>query len=447
MTPPPGTPLGRRAIALASLAALVALTAPSTPAIAQLPAQGTFAISPSRRDLVGQPPVTLVPTRVSNTTPDSYDVRVFPVLLAQDLTGAFQFDERPPPLNTARTILNVSPSRFRLAPGQSHDVGLRWQLLPLGTRAAYVGVVFEGQPRRKGTSVPVISRLLSINFLRLPGRYHPDGVFTALHVIQFAPRVLRVLPRVRNTGDIIDTPRHGRLTINDSSGRTVYKTTWSGDVILPGAQREFPIDVHQILPAGRYTGHAAMSFGAHRHTTISTAFTLVGPNQLPTPSVKINNFAAHGEIGHPAHVSGHVQSTGTAPVNLDLTLSLYRVTGGLPEAKPLASQQLHISDLAPGGTRPLDVKMARRLANGEYHVVAQYTDPTGAPRQLTSDFAASQDQGLFDRLKRFLDHHIALIILAIASLALALLAFRRQRRLESELRKAKAERNQDTPPS
>jgi hypothetical protein len=447
MTPPPGIRLPRRALALASLAVLGAFAAASVPAIAQLPAEGTFAISPSRRDLVGQPPVTLVPTRVSNTTPDSYDVRVFPVLLTQNLTGAFQFDETPRPLNAARAILGVSPSRFRLAPGESREVGLRWELLPRGTRAAYVGVVFQGQPRRNGTSVPVISRLLSINFLRLPGRYHPDGVFSALHVIQFAPRVLRVQPRVRNTGDIIDTPRHGRVTVHDSTGRTVYKTSWTGDVILPGAEREFPIAVHQILPAGSYTAHATMSFGAHRDAKISTTFTLVGPNQLPTPSVQINDFAAHGEIGHSARVSGHVQSTGTAPVNLDLTVSLFRVTGGLAQPRPLASRQLHISDLAPGRTRALDVELSRRLANGEYHVVAQYTDPTGAPRQLTSDFAASQHQGLLDRIKRFFDHHTALIILALAATALALLAFRRQRRLESELRQAKAERNQHTPPS
>ncbi|HEY8867691.1 MAG TPA: hypothetical protein VIM22_12205 [Solirubrobacteraceae bacterium] len=372
---------------------------------------------------------------------------MFPVLLRQDLTGAFQFDERPPPLKAARTILRVSPSRFRLVPGQSRAVGLRWELLPLGARAAYVGVVFQGQRRLKGgRSVPVISRLLSINFMRLPGHYHPNGVFSALHAIQFAPLVLRFLPRVRNTGDIVGSPKHGRLAISDSTGRTVYKTRWTGDVILPRAERDFPIDVHQILPAGSYTAHAMMSFGANRRAEISKAFRLVGPNQLPTPGVKINDFAAHGEVGRPAHVSGHVKSTGTAPANLDFSLSLFRVTGGLADAKPLASGQLHFSALAPGSTRSLDVDLTRRLASGEYHVVAQYTDSTGTPQQLTSDFAASPHRGLFDRLWRFFDRHALLIILVIALIAVAVLVFRllrRQRRLESELRKAKGERDQE----
>jgi hypothetical protein len=449
----PSNSLRHLAVALASaLVFVVALTGVSIPAaVAQGSGEGTFAISPSRRDLVGRPPLTLDPTRVSNTTQDSYDVRVFPVLLRQDLTGAFQFDETPPPLNTARRILHVSPLRFQLAPGESREVGLGWELLPLGARAAYLGVVFQGQRRLKGgRSVPVISRLLSINFLRLPGRYHPNGVFSALHATQFAPRVLRILPRVRNTGDIIDAPRRGRLAITDATGRTVYRTRWPGDVILPRAEREFPIDVRQILPAGSYTAHATMSFGANRRAETSTAFTLIGPNQLPTPALKINDFAAHGEIGDHARVGGHVQSAGTAPANLDLTVSLFRVTGGLASAKPLASRQLHFSALAPGSKRTLDVELNTRLKSGQYHVVARYTDPTGAPQQLTSDFAATPHRGLFAQIRQFFDRHTWPIILVITLIAVAVIVsrlFRRQRRLEAELRAAKARRGRNTPPS
>jgi hypothetical protein len=359
------------AVALASLAvSLPVLEAPSIPAAtARASAGGTFAISPSRRDLAGRPPVTLAPTRVSNTTRESYDVRVFPVLLRQGLTGAFQFDESPRPLNAARTILRVSPSRFGLAPGQSRKVRLRWELLPRGARATYVGVVFQGQARLKGGRlVPVISRLLSINFMRLPGHYHPSGAFTALRAIQFAPRVLRFLPRVKNTGDIVGSPKHGRLSINDSTGRTVYKTSWPGDVILPGAERDFPIDVKQILPAGGYTAHAMMSFGATRHAVISTAFTLAGPNKLLAPGAKINDSAAHAHdrVGRPAHVGGPEQST-------------------------------------------------------------------------------SAHRGLLDRLLLFFGRHWLLIILLVALIAVGVLVFhllRRQRRLEDELRKVKAERDQ-----
>lgn len=449
----PSIRLRRRVVAFALCAtSLLALGGPSIPAAAaQGAADGAFSISPSRRDLVGRPPATLIPTRVSNTTKDTYDVRVFPVLLRQDLSGAFGFDDSPRPLMAARRILRVSASRFRLAPGQSRKVGLRWELLPLNARAAYIGVIFQGQRRvAGGGSVPVVGRLLSINFLRLPGRHHPKGRFSALRVIQSAPKKLRILARVENTGDIVESPKRARLTIRDLAGRTVYKTGWKGDVVLPRAERDFPIDLRKVLPAGRYTAQAVMRFGATRRAKISTAFTLVGPNLLPTPGVKINDFAALGEVGRTAHVSGQVKSTGTAPAKLGLALSLFRVTGGLAGDKPLAIRTLRFSALAPGSTRSLDVDLGGRLARGDYRVVAKYTDPTGAPQEITSDFAATTRRGLLERIKLFFDRNTTLIVLGIAVLVIAALVFlllRRQRRLEAELRKVKSEQAQDGPPS
>jgi len=433
-----------RDLAVASLALLVVALAVPT-ARAQVAANGTFSITPSRRDLVGRPPVTLLPTRVSNTTQQTYDVRVFPVLLHQNLSGAFQFAETPIPLGEARMILGVSPSQFQLAPGRSREVALRWELLRIRAREAYIGIIFQGQARiAGGGSVPVITRLLSINFLRLPGQYRSNGAFTALPVIQFAPHVIRILPRVKNTGDVVDSPQHARLAITDSAGRTVYRAPFTADVILPRAEREFPIDVQQALPAGSYMAHAVMSFGATRRAVISSAFTLTGPNQLTAPAVEISDFAAHGEVGRPALITGRVHSTGTTPANVDLTVSLSRVIGGLAETTPLTSKLLHFAALAPGTTRALRAELAKKLADGHYHVLAQYTDPTGASQQLTSDFAAVHRRSFVDRLRLYFDRNAPLIIGAIALIAVAILVFilvRRQRRLEAELRRVKAEQD------
>lgn len=443
------TTRGRRgAIVAASVGPLlVALTLAWVPvAGAQAGAAGAFSISPSRRDLVARPPVGLVATRVANTTAQSYDVRVFAVLLGQDLSGAFRFSETPAPLRTARAILGLAPSRFRLAAGGSRAVALRWKQLPLRTRAAYIGVVFQGRARVKGgRAVPVISRLLSINFLRRPGRYHARGAFSVLHAGQFAPRALRFLPRVRNTGDIVAAPQRGRLTIRDATEHVVSRARWVGDVILPGAQREFPVDVRRVLPAGRYRATATMRFGGRRRS-ISRPFTLVGPSALPTPRVRISAFAAHGDVGEPAHLSGKVQSTGTAPATIDLTISLFRVTRGLPGPRPLATRRLRYTALAPGARRAVDADLARGLVEGQYRAVARYTDPTGAPQQITSDFAAAPHRGWADRLNRFVDRHALLLVVMIAVLVILLLLvllLGRQRRLVSELRAARAARDDE----
>ncbi len=426
---------------------MVALAGPfASPAPAQQLAPGTFSISPSRRDLVGRPPATLLPTNVSNTTRDTYAVHVFPVLLSQNLSGAFQFREDPAGLNDARNVLSAMPSDFTLAPGQTRQVALRWQLVPLNSRAAYLGVVFQGQPKVKGGSVQVVSRLLSVNFLRLPGTYHPSGVFTALHAVQFAPQKLRLLLRVKNTGDIVATPERGRVAIREAGGRVVFKGPWTGDVVLPGAQREFPVDVIPLLPGGSYVATAVMTFGANHNVKISVPFQLVGPNSLPTPAVRVDAFAAHGDIGGSAHVSGRVLSTGSAATNLDLGMSLYRVTNGQAAAAPLSTRTVSFPGLAPQSERALSADLPGRLSAGEYRVVAHYTDPTGAPQEITSDFASTARQGFLDRLKLFFDRHTTVLLVGLIGLVLLVLVMvllRRQRRLQAELRSARQSRGSD----
>lgn len=408
-------------------------------------AAGTFSITPSRRDVAGRPPVTLAPTQVRNTTGDSYDVRVFPVLLRQGLSGAFQFDETQRPLNAARTILDVTPSRFRLAPGGSREVALRWHLLPLSSRAAYVGIVFQGQARtRDGRSVPVISRLLSINFLRLPGRYRRSGEFTALSATQLRPRALSLLARVKNTGNAVGSPSHGRITINDSTGRRVYRARWRGDVILPKAQRDFPIDLRRVLPAGTYKAHVAMRFGASRREKIVDSFTLAGPGQLAAPRVKVSELGSQGEVGGRAKVTARVRNSGTAAAGLDLSLSLFAVRAGQPRAAPLASGRIRISSVAAGGGEVLQQELGGKLASGQYRVLARYRDEAGALQELTSDFEATRHRGLLERLRLFADRNAVLIAVVLAAFAIAVFAFvllRRQRRLEAELQRLRALRD------
>lgn len=423
--------------------AAVALFGAADTATAAVPDPGTFSISPSRQNVVGRPPVSLASTLVKNTTKQPYDVQVTPVLLSQNLTGAFTFSEQPGALRDALMVLRPLPARFRLAPGQSRTVVLRWLLLPRAKRAAYVGVLFRGQARDgSGRSIPVVTRLLSTNFLRVPGRYDRRGALTALHVGQFAPGTLRVVPRVANTGDVIGAPTHGRLAIRNARGKTVYRTRWTADVVLPGAARDVPIDLHTRLPAGRYTAVAAMTFGSTANAKRTTRFTLVAPNTLPTPAIAIDGFAAHGQAGRHPTVSGVVRSVGTAPASLAMSISIYRVTNGLPDATALATAQVRDTALAPGSRRPFVKPLAVKLVPGQYHVVADYTDATGAPQQLTSDFAAVRPRSLIDRIRLYITRHELLLTLLAAGAIIAVILLtlgRRQRRLQAELRDLKGD--------
>jgi hypothetical protein len=410
---------------------------------------GTFSIGPSRRNVIARPPVALAPTRVSNSTRQPYDVKVFPVVLRQQLSGAFAFDETADALRTARTILGVTPAHFRLAPGEARMVKVDWNLLPLHADAAYVGIVFQGQPRLpSGRSVPVISRLLSINLLRLPGHRHRSGRFTALHVVQAGPRALRLVARVKNTGDVVGIPQHGRFIVRDAGGRAVTDGHWTGDVVVPGAEREFPIELRKQLPAGDYTARVAMRFGPGHDRKVGVRFRLASPGTLAAPAVDVTAFGAHGEVGEAARVSARIRSTGTAMAGVDLGLSVFRVTGGTPEARPVATRRLRLRDLRPGTTSRVGVGLAGPLARGSYHVVARWRDATGTAQVLTTDFAAAPHRSLLDRVHRFLRLHEGAIGAGIGAAVLFLLLlilWRRQRRLEDELRRVRAEHHAGGP--
>src|SRR4051812_42004597 len=106
----------RQAGAAVALAWGVLSLAPSA-APAQTSDPGLFSITPARRSVTARPPASLGYTRVSNTTRSRLEVSVFPVLLRQQLDGAFAFRGRPRQLHAARMILGVAPRRFALAPG------------------------------------------------------------------------------------------------------------------------------------------------------------------------------------------------------------------------------------------------------------------------------------------------------------------------------------------
>jgi competence ComEA-like helix-hairpin-helix protein len=439
-----------RSLRPAVVAVLALALGPTTAGMAQTSTEGSFGISPARRDIVGRPPTGLSPTHVVNTTRGAYRVHVFSALLGQDITGAFTFSEKPPDLAAGSKVLSGSPTDFTLTPGQSTDVAVIWSLLPLGARTAYVGLIFQGTPQIPGgRSVSVISRLLSANFLRLPGKYHPFGIFTSLHVTQFGPKVLRFLPVVKNTGDVIASPIHGRFAIRDPAGRNVYRAPWKGDVVLPGYQRQFPIDVKppHIIPAGNYTAVATMKFGANKHPRITAPFTLVGPNTLPSPSLSVTQLQAKGAIGDPAEVTAKVASTGTAPVTVALTIDLAPIVNGIPAATPVASKKVTSNGLAPRSTRDLD-ELVGKLSKGQWQVTLSYTDPTGTPQRLVVDFSATERVSFLDRIWRWIkDHRVLLIIIAALILLAAVVRsmLRRQRRLEAALRAAQQARG--APPS
>ena len=424
---------------------VTALVLSAQPAFAApLPgASGGFGIAPARRHVIGSPGMQLTPTTVINDSSSSYQVSVFPAILTQELSGAFDFADTPRNLNDSKLALSTSADSFVLPPGSTRQVSLRWNLLPRGQKWLAMGVVFQGVAEGQSGPVHVVSRLLSVNFLSLPGLTTVNGAFTGLYAEQFAPRVLRFLARVENTGDRFSAPSAGRLVLRDSLGNVVFSGPWTGDVVLPGAQRDFPIDVRKVLPAGRYTATVTMRFGGERSR--STAFTLVGPNQLPTPAITIRDFNATGVIGSPAKVTARILSSGTAPAGLTLHLYLAHASDAAPGATALATAQISYRNLVPGSVTRLSHPLGGGLHAGSYRVIATWVDPTGAQHTAQADFTPTAGQALSQAIWSFIRHHLVFLIgLLVLALVMAMAYIVRrlrggQRQIQAELAAVRAQ--------
>jgi hypothetical protein len=410
------------ATAMTIALAAVALSA-SSPAGASVatPTEGAFSITPVRRFVVARPPVALGETRVANTTPGALGVQVFPVLLTQTPEGAFAFDTSPAEVLAARHLLDASPRGFRLAPGAVREVALRWRALPPGARTAAVGVVYQAIPRTGGSPVRIVEQLLGVDVLRLPGRYRVSGALTGLNVAQQAPRVLRFTADARNTGQAVTGPRRLELTIHDQRGARVLLRGLATDIVLPGATRDFPLDVAHRLPAGRYTAYAHMGFGSSYDQTATLPFELAGLGALTAPHLQIGPLLARGTVGQGARVTATLGNTGTAPAHPAIELRLFRLAAGVQGEEPIASRHVVVSALAPRAHRRLDVGFGR-LRRGTYRLLASYEDANGTPQTLVADFQAQPDVGFFTRLHQLIEEHALLAPLLILALSAALTA-------------------------
>jgi len=410
-----------------------------------------FSISPARRDVVGRPAQGLAPTMVGNTTKETLQVSVTPVLVGQGMTGQFTFSETAAARRAAERIVGATPARFEMVPGSARSVALHWNRLAKHERTAFVGVIFQSKAKAKpGQQVNTIQRLLSVNFLRLPGRYRESGAFTFLRAEQGAAprspsaghRSLIFYPRIRNTGELADSPTGGRLLIRDAAGEVVARRAWTGDVVLPGYRREYGVEVRDVLPAGHYTAIAETDFGHSKRLRIAKRFTLVGPNRLPSPKVAVTGFAGEGEIGGDAHARGVVRSVGTAPAGAEVRVDLFRLlAGGQQPAKPMASRRLTFSGLAPKASKPFDV-VYHDLPKAAYRVVATYEESPGVPAEEVSEFTPHEKVSASRKFERWWREHRGLVLgLVAAVLVLALVAFLllRQRRLVRRLREVEGE--------
>ena len=413
---------------------VLVLCAPLDAAVAAAPAkQGLLGISPPRRIVVAKPPVTLRPTLVQNTTDQTFKMTAFPALLTQRLDGSFDFDRSPRALRAAQLILDVGPKKFDLPSNRQINIKFRWANLPLGTRAVYTGLVVTGVPKGKPTSaVSSILRLLGTNFFRLPGPYRSSGTIVSVRGEQAAPRQLRFLTRVKNTGEVADSPKRGVTVIEDSGGRVRARLPWTSGVILPRYQREFPVLLKKVLPAGHYTAISSMTFGRPAKRSVKRwPFTLTGPNELPTRKLALLAVGLSGNVGDPAHVTATVKNTGTATSPVVLKIRLDRIALAEQKEIRVATLRKAVGTLGVGksGTYSFDVG---KLEQASYRGTFVVGDGRVDFDQRTANLTPRKPSGFFARIWNSLKGILPWLLLLLALLAIIFLLLRRRRDEDEE---------------
>jgi hypothetical protein len=169
-----------------------------------------------------------------------------------------------------------------------------------------------------------------------------------------------------------------------ASARLLYERL-APDIVLPGASREFTLNIRHGLPAGSYTAFAHMAFGSSHRLGASTSFQLASREQLPSAQVHIGPLSAQGNVGASAQITAALRNTGTAPDATTIALKLYRLTDGLPGRQPIATRRLSVRSLKPRHNSRLHAGIGH-LVRGTYRLMASYTDTNGTPQTLVADF-------------------------------------------------------------
>jgi competence ComEA-like helix-hairpin-helix protein len=353
---------------------------------------------------------------------------VFPALLTQRLDGSFDLDKSPRNLRAAQLILDVGPTRFELPPNRQINIRFRWVNLPRGTRAVYTGLVVTGVPKGKRTSaVSTILRLLGTNFFRLPGPYRSSGTIVSVRGEQAKPRQLRFVSRVRNTGQVADSPKRGMTAIEDTSGRVLTRLPWTSGVILPRYQREFPVLLKKVLPAGRYTAVSSMTFGRPARRSVKRwPFTLTGPNELPTRKLALTTVGLSGQVGDPAHLTATVKNTGTAGSPVVLKIVLARVSLAQQREVRVAALRKAVGPLRVGQSGSYSFDMSQ-LTKASYRATFVVGDGRVDFDERTANLTPRVSRGFSTRIWDWLKRALPWLLLLLALLAILFLLLRRRR--------------------
>ncbi|WP_372789803.1 hypothetical protein [Paraconexibacter sp.] len=381
---------------------------------------GGVSVAPASIDAEVRAGSALPPISVSNDTGRRVLVRAFVVPASQDLSGLPAFELGAASRRSGRSLATVSPARFALPAAGARSVSVRVRDPEPRTGAGSYGVVvFEAVRGGDGTTdegsvVDARLRLTTNLLLTYPGKVRRTGEIVSLRAEQgpAAPaRTLRFVARVRNPGRIHVRPT-AVLRVRDDAGRLVTRAGLTPGNVLPGADREFPVVVRKLLPAGRYTARVTVQAG-RRRSTRTVAFELVGPNELPTPALRVASLSTPDDAdagGTRTRLT--VINRGTAPGTPRGEVILATAGG-----RRLARRPLRLGVVRPGARARTELRLPG-VTEGPHRLTVRLLDGDRELDARTVVFTPGTAPGLWSRALDWAATHVPLLLGAFAALLL-----------------------------
>jgi hypothetical protein len=389
----------------------LAVVAPAGAAAAE---PGGLLVSPSRIDVKVRTGDSLPPIALRNGTGRTLVIDVAAVPARQELSGLPVFELSRRSLAEGRRMWRVNPRRIRLAAGGRATVAVIAGRPPRRGRVGAYGVVaftaHQVERRGSGAVIAPTVRLASNLLLRYPGPVRLDGRATALRAEQAAKRTLRFLARIRNDGNLHVRPR-ARLTVTTAAGRPVVRRAFHAENVLPDAERELPLDVTTLLPAGIYRARLDARVGRRRSRQDMT-LRLVGPNELPTAALRIVSLQTpQPDASEDFDVKLEFANPGSASIMPTGMLSVAR-SG---DQRPVARRPLRPGTLAPGERAQLTIQLPG-VRTGSYDLTARFTSGPRVLAERTVAFQTGTRPTLLERLQDWMASHILLVLAGFAAI-------------------------------
>jgi len=164
--------------------------------------------------------------------------------------------------------LDVTPVRFSLAEGESHDVAFSIRVPEGATGGHWSAIFVEGSPRteeREGTTVQAVERFAIKVYETVPGTETRSGAVTGVDLLTTDPLSLDVA--FENTGNVQLRPT-GTIEIISRTGQVVRELGIEGFPVLPSAVRLLTVtDTEDApLPPGVYRALVVIDYGGEALT-------------------------------------------------------------------------------------------------------------------------------------------------------------------------------------